>query len=192
VQKHDCKYIIQIGDPRGHTQTALLSKEADGKSASSWFDLFYGYRNRTAAMSVTEIEEEIHAFGEAARRVREIGCDVAGAPCSVSYSPEVSLPILFPQLRELFLEAARGSSLEPLNQIAQRFRRRILDQHVDMVTTDHSFEYFDILGVTDLDYQLPASGLDVSFEHVIAVLGNPDQSAVNLLILWLLYLCSVI
>jgi 2,4-dienoyl-CoA reductase-like NADH-dependent reductase (Old Yellow Enzyme family) len=85
VRKHDCKYIIQIGDPGGHTQTALLPKAADGKSASSWFDLFYGYRNRTTAMSVADIEEEIDAFGEAARRVREIRCDGLEITASKGY-----------------------------------------------------------------------------------------------------------
>src|SRR5947209_424830 len=32
VHQQDCRYIIQIGDPGGQTQTSLLSQDADAKS----------------------------------------------------------------------------------------------------------------------------------------------------------------
>ncbi len=76
VQKLDCRYIMQIGDPGGHTHMSLFSEEADAKSASSGVDLVYGYRSRTLPMSVEEIEQEVQNFVEAARargRLRRLG-----------------------------------------------------------------------------------------------------------------------
>jgi len=69
VQKLGCKYIMQIGDPGGHTHMSLFSEEADAKSASAGLDLVYGYRNRTLPMTVEEIEQEVHNFAEAADEV---------------------------------------------------------------------------------------------------------------------------
>jgi hypothetical protein len=59
--------------------------------------------------------------------------DVAGAPSTVAYRPEVLPPVLLPQLWGLLLEAARSPPLE--------------DAH--------------ILGVADVDDQILASGVDV-------------------------------
>lgn len=75
VQELGCRYIMQIGDPGGHTHMSLFSDAADAKSASAGVDLVYGYRNRLVPMSVDEIEQAVQNFVEAARRVREIGCD---------------------------------------------------------------------------------------------------------------------
>jgi 2,4-dienoyl-CoA reductase-like NADH-dependent reductase (Old Yellow Enzyme family) len=85
IQKLDCRYIIQLGDPGGQTQTSLFSQRADAKSASANFDLFYGYRNRTIAMTTGEVEEEVQKFAQAARRVREIGCDGLEITASKGY-----------------------------------------------------------------------------------------------------------
>jgi 2,4-dienoyl-CoA reductase-like NADH-dependent reductase (Old Yellow Enzyme family) len=85
VQSLGCRYIMQIGDAGGHTQMSLLPQAADAKSASSTFDLIFGYRNRTIAMTRAEIESEIINFGEAARRVREIGCDGIEVTASKGY-----------------------------------------------------------------------------------------------------------
>jgi 2,4-dienoyl-CoA reductase-like NADH-dependent reductase (Old Yellow Enzyme family) len=85
VQNEGCKYIMQIGDPGGHTQTSLLPQVEDGKSASGWFDLFYGYRNRATAMTTKEVEQEVVKFADAARRVREIGCDGVEVTASKGY-----------------------------------------------------------------------------------------------------------
>lgn len=85
VQSLDCRYIMQIGDAGGHTQMSLLPQASDAKSASSNFDVIFGYRNRTIAMTRDEIEAEIINFGEAARRVREIGCDGIEVTASKGY-----------------------------------------------------------------------------------------------------------
>lgn len=85
VQNLGCRYIMQIGDAGGHTQTSLFSQKADAVSASSNFDFIYGYRNRTYEMSLDDIEKEVLSFGEAARRVRETGCDGLEITASKGY-----------------------------------------------------------------------------------------------------------
>jgi 2,4-dienoyl-CoA reductase-like NADH-dependent reductase (Old Yellow Enzyme family) len=85
VHRHGCKYIMQIGDAGGHTQASLFSQEADSKSASSNFDLIFGYRNRTQAMTREEIEKEVIKFADAARRVRDTGSDGVEITASKGY-----------------------------------------------------------------------------------------------------------
>lgn len=85
VQKLGCRYIMQIGDPGGHTHMSLFSEAEDAKSASSGIDLVYGYRNRIIPMSADEIEQEVQNFVEAARRVREAGCDGLEITASKGY-----------------------------------------------------------------------------------------------------------
>jgi 2,4-dienoyl-CoA reductase-like NADH-dependent reductase (Old Yellow Enzyme family) len=85
VQAEGCRYIVQIGDPGGHTQTSLLPQEADGKSASAFFDAYYGYRNKTSPMSAGEIAAAVGNFAAAARRVREAGADGVEVTASKGY-----------------------------------------------------------------------------------------------------------
>lgn len=85
VQAHDCRYILQIGDPGGHTQMSLLSEAVDGQSASAGFDLIFGYRNRVTAMTEDDIAAAVANFGAAARRVREAGCDGVEVTASKGY-----------------------------------------------------------------------------------------------------------
>lgn len=85
VKKYDCRYIVQIGDHGGHTQMSLFSQPEDGKSASAGFDFIFGYRSTTTAMTTEEIEQTINNFAEAARRVREAGCDGLEITASKGY-----------------------------------------------------------------------------------------------------------
>lgn len=85
VQALGCRYIIQIGDPGGHTHTGLMPEADDAKSASSYFDFLYGYRNKTTAMTGAEIETAIEDFASAARRVRETGSDGVEITASKGY-----------------------------------------------------------------------------------------------------------
>ena len=85
VQALDCRYIMQLGDPGGHTQTSLFPQKEDGESASSYFDLLYGYRNRTSAMTVQQIKDEVGKFRDAAGRVKRIGCDGLEITASKGY-----------------------------------------------------------------------------------------------------------
>jgi 2,4-dienoyl-CoA reductase-like NADH-dependent reductase (Old Yellow Enzyme family) len=85
IQALDCRYIIQIGDAGYHTQTSLFSQVDDERSASSGFDLLYGYRNVRRAMTIGEVEHLVEQFGQAARRVRESGADGVEVTASKGY-----------------------------------------------------------------------------------------------------------
>ena len=47
----DCRYIVQLGDTGAHTHTSLKPQDEDRISASPFFDLLYGYHNRSREMS---------------------------------------------------------------------------------------------------------------------------------------------
>jgi 2,4-dienoyl-CoA reductase-like NADH-dependent reductase (Old Yellow Enzyme family) len=85
VQSFDCRYIVQLGDHGYHTQTSLFSERADELSASDGFDLAFGYRSFRSAMSTEDIEQVIENFAQAARRVRESGCDGLEITASKGY-----------------------------------------------------------------------------------------------------------
>jgi 2,4-dienoyl-CoA reductase-like NADH-dependent reductase (Old Yellow Enzyme family) len=85
VQAEGCRYIVQLGDPGGHTHTSLFPEEADGKSASAWTDLYYGYRDRTTPMTLAEIAAEVGAFRAAAARVKQAGADGVEVTASKGY-----------------------------------------------------------------------------------------------------------
>lgn len=85
VQAEGCRYIVQLGDPGGHTQASLLPQAADGRSASAVFDSYYGYRNRTSAMSLEEVAGAVQNFAAAARRVRDTGADGVEVTASKGY-----------------------------------------------------------------------------------------------------------
>jgi len=85
VHAQGCRYFIQIGDGGSHVQTSLFSQREDGLGPSDGFDLFYGYRSRRKAMTVADIEQSVHEFGQAARRVRETGADGVEVTASKGY-----------------------------------------------------------------------------------------------------------
>lgn len=81
----DTHYILQLGDGGAHVQNSLFSQPEDARSASAVFDLLYGYRNVGVAMTEAEILRTIDRFADAARRVREIGCDGVEVTASKGY-----------------------------------------------------------------------------------------------------------
>jgi len=85
VQAEGCRYIVQLGDPGGHTHTSLFPEEADGKSASAWIDGYYGYRNVTSPMTLDEIAAEVQAFRNAAALVKAAGADGVEVTASKGY-----------------------------------------------------------------------------------------------------------
>ncbi|MGA4668662.1 NADH:flavin oxidoreductase [Propionibacteriaceae bacterium Y1923] len=85
VQALGAKYLMQLGDPGYHTQTSLFSQRTDAASASSGFDLLFGYRNWRHPLSTGEIEQVVANFAQAAVRVREIGCDGVEVTASKGY-----------------------------------------------------------------------------------------------------------
>lgn len=85
VQALGCKYIMQLGDAGYHTQMSLFPQAEDSKSASSGFDMQFGYGNRITAMTIGEIQQAVQNFAAGARRVREAGCDGLEITASKGY-----------------------------------------------------------------------------------------------------------
>jgi len=85
VQALGCRYILQIGDPGYHTQAGLFSEGEDQLSSSGGFDMIYGYRSMRSPMTMEQIETTVQNFAQAARRVREAGCDGVEVTASKGY-----------------------------------------------------------------------------------------------------------
>jgi 2,4-dienoyl-CoA reductase-like NADH-dependent reductase (Old Yellow Enzyme family) len=81
----DCRYIVQLGDTGAHTHTSLLPQDEDRLSASSFFDLFYGYQNRSREMTPDEIKAAVASFVSAAQRVADADCDGVEITASKGY-----------------------------------------------------------------------------------------------------------
>lgn len=82
---NECRYIVQLGDTGGHTHTSLKPQTEDRISASSYFDVLYGYHNRSIKMSDADIDAVVDDFGKAARRVAAAGCDGIEITASKGY-----------------------------------------------------------------------------------------------------------
>jgi 2,4-dienoyl-CoA reductase-like NADH-dependent reductase (Old Yellow Enzyme family) len=85
VQSFGCKYILQIGDPGYHVQTALFAKPQDTRSSSPGFDFIYGYQSRRTEMTIEHIQDVVQHFANSATYVREAGCDGLEVTASKGY-----------------------------------------------------------------------------------------------------------
>jgi 2,4-dienoyl-CoA reductase-like NADH-dependent reductase (Old Yellow Enzyme family) len=81
----DVAYILQIGDPGYHTQASLFPQTDDSKSSSAVFDLLYGYRSHSSAMSLDDIARSVRAHADGARRAKEAGADGVEITLSKGY-----------------------------------------------------------------------------------------------------------
>lgn len=81
----DLRYILQVGDPGYHTQTSLFRQEADSLTASSGFDLLYGYSTFRKPLTGQQIKRVVCNFRQAAKRVVATGCDGIELTASKGY-----------------------------------------------------------------------------------------------------------
>ena len=81
----DCRYIVQLGDTGAHTHTSLKPQDEDRISASPFFDLLYGYHNRSREMTGDEITTTVASFATAAKRVADADCDGVEITASKGY-----------------------------------------------------------------------------------------------------------
>jgi len=105
----------------------------------------------------------------------QLFCDVPGTPSPITDGPEVIAPVALLECWEFFLEVMRGSSLEGLHHLANTEFWRIFDVQVNVIDAHCSFEDLNVLAVADLDEDVSATLLDVSCEHLITVLRDPNQ-----------------
>lgn len=101
--------------------------------------------------------------------------DVAGAPRPVPDGPEVLAPVPLLPCWKLTLQNPRRAPFQSPDKLTYRLRWRVLDQHVDMIAADHTFEDADIFGIADLQNQPVTSFLDLACEHMVTILGRPDD-----------------
>lgn len=124
VQQTGCRYILQIGDPGSHTQTSLFSEQTDEMTCSPGFDLMFGYRNRHSVLTVEQIEASVQQFAEAARRVREIGCDGVEVTASKGYLIHQFLNPATNRRRDRYGGSA-AARFQYLKEIVQAIRKEV-------------------------------------------------------------------
>lgn len=99
---------------------------------------------------------------------------VACAPGPVPNRPEMLAPIPSSQLWVFLLQHPGGPPFESFHQIANGFRGRVFNVHMDVILTDYSFQYSHVFRVADLHQQIPASHFDFPFQYVITIFRHPD------------------
>src|SRR5262245_50055428 len=129
---NDCRYIIQIGDTGGHTHTSMRSQPADALSASAYTDMLFGYHNRTVAMTSGQIAEAVVNFANAARRVKEAGCDGVEVTAAKGY------------LIHQFLNPATNRRVDDYGGSVEK-RFRLLEEIIKAVRREVGADY--LLGV---------------------------------------------
>jgi 2,4-dienoyl-CoA reductase-like NADH-dependent reductase (Old Yellow Enzyme family) len=82
---NNCRYIVQLGDTGGHSHTSLRPQPEDRMSASGFFDVLYGYVNRSVEMTEKQIADVVKDFADAALRVKKADCDGVEITASKGY-----------------------------------------------------------------------------------------------------------
>ena len=100
-------------------------------------------------------------------------CYISRTPGSISNSPKMPTPILFPKRRKLFLNTTRSSAFQPLHNVTYRDGWGIFNVNMNVIFAHYTFQYFDIFRFTYLAYQFSTSFLNISFQNIIAIFCNP-------------------
>ena len=103
--------------------------------------------------------------------------DFAGAPRPVADCPEVSSPISFSKLRILLLQYSRRTTFQSLDQIRDRYLRRIFNVHMNMVFAHHSAQDSHIFRITNLQKPFTTAHFDVALQNVITICALPIPNA---------------
>jgi len=124
IHQFGVKYLVQIGDPGYHAQSAIFPRTQDHASSSSGFDLIYGYVTWHKEMPVDEIQQVVEHFGRSAGYVQESGCDGVEVTISKGYLIHQFLNPGINHRKDQY-----GGSLENrfrlLGQITESIRRRV-------------------------------------------------------------------
>lgn len=99
--------------------------------------------------------------------------DVPGAPTFIADPPEVTSTIAFLQLRELLLKLSQAPALELLYEPANTQAWPVPDMHVNMILGYCTFEYLNILGITDLHQKCTAAHHGIPFENMKTAFRAP-------------------
>jgi hypothetical protein len=102
-------------------------------------------------------------------------CQIPGADCQVSPRPEITPPKLLPQMGKLLKENPRTDPLEPLHDRADIHVWSIRHQNVNVVARHFAGQYHDLMLHRDLPDQVAHAKRDLTCQHLLPVLWNPDK-----------------
>ena len=113
-------------------------------------------------------------------RVQDRIGDLARAPGSITYTPEMPASVALLQCGILLQELARTAPLDPTHGLTDRVLGRIRQVQVHVIATDDTLDDTNVEGITDLANQVAAALLDLAPEYAISVLGAEDQMHLKL------------
>ena len=90
-------------------------------------------------------------------------------------TPKMAAPVSLSQTWKFLLSPVRASSFSSFYKIAYGNTRRYTTVQVDMVTRDHTIEYFNAHIFGRLGYYFTYSYLKVSLKHPVSVFCDPNQ-----------------
>ena len=100
---------------------------------------------------------------------------VPAASDEVPSGPQVPTPELLRNVFELHHQLPGTLALDVLHDLAGRQVRRARQEHVDVVPGHRPLQDFNVVGATNLPYQLTQAQADLADQHRLAVLGNPHK-----------------
>ena len=103
--------------------------------------------------------------------VRNVAC----TPDAITYSPEMSPPVLTTNLRKLFLKSTRRLTLQASYQITNGYRRCILNMKMHMIFAYNATQNLYVFCITYLLEQVPASYLKIPLKYMVTILRRPDN-----------------
>ena len=101
--------------------------------------------------------------------------DVARSGREVAPAPEALTPVAFADVLELLLDLARRAALGAAHEVADRDMRRYFHEHMDVIARQRPIDDRHAHLGADLPDDLAHSDPDLAMQHLVAVLGCPDD-----------------
>ena len=89
--------------------------------------------------------------------------------------PEALAPVAFADVFEFLLDLARGSSLGPAHEVADRYVGRDLDEHVHVITRQSPVDDGHAHLIADLLDDFTHTQTHLAVQHPIPILRRPDE-----------------
>lgn len=104
---------------------------------------------------------------------------ISGTPNTIAYCPKMSSPILFSNMRKLFLNTSRCSPFQSLHNITYTFARRVFNMEMDEIRTYYARQNTNIFCFTNLFYQGSTSDFNFAIQNLKTVFCNPNYMTSN-------------
>ena len=106
--------------------------------------------------------------------------DLARAPRSVPNAPEVPAPVALLQAQMLLQKLSCTATFDPPHDLADRMLRQMRHVQMHVIAADNTFNDADIKSVANLTDQVTAALLDLTTQHMVAILGMEDPMYLQL------------